>query len=85
MIECAAGLAPEARGSEARLEGEVIIAIKDHQATVTSSSFQLRDVAPGAQDLVKQCMQQKSVGVATSSGEEPDVEGYPITLSFRLP
>ena len=85
MAECAVGVPPEARGKAPRLEGEVMMSIKDHQATVTRATFELRDLASASQDPVKQCMEQKSVGVATPSGDEPDVSGYPITLSFRLP
>jgi len=83
--ECTAGVAKEARGAAPRLEGEILIAIKDHQAQVTSATFQLRDVAAGADRPVKQCMEQKSVGVATPAGDEPDVEGYAISLSLRVP
>jgi hypothetical protein len=83
--ECTAGVPKEARGAAPRLEGEILIAIKDHQAQITSATFQLRDVAAGADGPVKQCMEQKSVGVATPAGDEPDVEGYAITLSLRVP
>ena len=85
MAECATSVSPEALGASPRLEGEIMMSIKNHQATVTGGTFQLRDVAAAAQDLVKQCMEQKSVGVATPSGDEPDVEGYAITLSFHFP
>lgn len=61
------------------------MSIKDHQATVTRATFELRDLASASQGPLKQCMEQKSVGVATPSGDEPDVSGYAITLSFRLP
>ncbi|HEX2685698.1 MAG TPA: hypothetical protein VHN14_03730 [Kofleriaceae bacterium] len=83
--ECAASVPSDARGATPRLEGEVLIAIKNHQATITGATYQARDVAGEAQGSIKQCMEQKSVGVATPSGDEPDVEGYAITLSFRLP
>jgi hypothetical protein len=76
---------PEARGATSRLEGQVLIAIKNQQATVTGATYQARDVASAAQGPIKQCMEQKSVGVTTPSGEEPDVEGYGIVLSLRLP
>ncbi len=85
MAECADGVPPEARGKATRLEGQVMMSIKDHQATVTRATFVLRDLASASQEPVKQCMEQKSVGVATPSGDEPDVEDYAITLSFHLP
>ena len=61
------------------------MSLKDHQATITGGTFQLRDVAAASQDPVKQCMEQKSVGVTAPSGDEPDVEGYAISLSFHFP
>jgi hypothetical protein len=85
LAECAASVPPEARGATSRLEGQVLIAIKNQQATVTGATYQARDVASAAQGPIKQCMEQKSVGVTTPSGEEPDVEGYGIVLSLRLP
>jgi hypothetical protein len=83
--ECAASVPSEARGATPRLDGEILIAIKNQQATVTSAVFQVRDVAGGSTGPVKECMEQKTVGVATPSGDEPDVQGYAITLSLRLP
>jgi hypothetical protein len=82
---CGASVPPEARGAAPRLDGEIQIAIKNQQATVTSAIFQARDVAAASQDAVKQCMEQKAIGVGAPSGDEPDVEGYAITLSLRLP
>lgn len=85
LAECAAGVLPEARGAASRVEGEIQIAITDHHATITSATYQARDVDGEAQASIKRCMEQKSVGVATPSGDEPDVEGYAIALSLRLP
>jgi hypothetical protein len=85
MADCAASVPPGALGASPRLEGEVLMSIKNHQATVTGATFQLRDAAAASQDAVKQCMEQKSVGVATPSGDEADVEGYAINLSFHFP
>jgi len=82
---CTASLPPEARGAKPRLDGEILIAIKDQQATVTSATFQARDVAGASEGLIKQCMEQKTIGVATPSGDEPDLQGYAITLSLRIP
>jgi hypothetical protein len=84
MTECAFSLPPDARGAEPRLDGTIEIAIKDRLATITSASVQLRDVSASAAAPVKRCIDEKSVGVATSAGEEADVAGYAITLSFRL-
>ena len=84
MTECAFSLPPDARGAEPRLDGTIEIAIKDRLATITSASVQLRDVNASAAAPLKRCIDEKSVGVATSAGEEADVAGYAIALSFRL-
>ena len=50
---------------------------------VAGKDGDLRDVAGG--ESVKQCIEQKSVGITASAGDEPDVDSYAITLSLRLP
>lgn len=85
LQECAANLAPGVAGDTSRIEGQVVIAIKNHQATVTSASFQLHDFAEAAQDGIKQCLVQRAVGVSSSAGDEPDIDSYPITVSLRWP
>lgn len=82
---CATNLAPGVAGDTSRIEGQVVISIKDHQATVTSASFQLRDFAEAAQADLKQCLVQRAVGVTSPSGDEPDIDSYPITVSLRWP
>ncbi|HET7504156.1 MAG TPA: hypothetical protein VFK02_24215 [Kofleriaceae bacterium] len=82
--ECAASVPIAARGPKAGLDGQVLISIKDHQATVTRATFVLRDVA-SPDPSVRQCLEQKAIGLATPSGDEADVENYAITLSLRLP
>lgn len=85
LEECAANLPPDSHGAKSRVEGEIVIAIKDHQATVTSASFQLRDFAEAVQPAIKQCLVQHTVGFAAPAGDEADLEGYPIALSLRWP
>lgn len=85
VAECAAGVAADARGEKPRAEGEILIAIKNRQATVTGGTIQMRDVTGASVDAIKQCIEQKSIGVAAPSGDEPDIDRYAITLSLRLP
>jgi hypothetical protein len=85
LQECAANLAPGVAGDLSRVDGQVVIAIKDHQATVTSASFQLHDFAEAAQADLKQCLVQRAIGVTAPAGDEPDVDSYPITVSLRWP
>jgi hypothetical protein len=85
VASCAASLTGDARGAKPRLEGEIAIAIADHQATITSAVLQPRDIVDAAQDSLAQCAQRAVVGLATPSGDEPDIAGYAITMSLRLP
>jgi len=85
VAECA-GLVPSAaRGARPRFEGQVKIAIANHQATITSAAIRLRDVTGESSAAAQQCLEQKVIGVSTPSGNEPDIDGYGITLSLRLP
>ena len=81
--ECAARIDKDARGAAPKVEGQIIIAIKDKQVTITGATMQVRDVTSGA-DTVKQCIEQKSVGVSANGGDEPDVSDYSITLTLDL-
>ena len=85
MAGCAASVPAEARGATPRVEGEILIAIKDKYATVTNATFQPRDIQGNASDAIKQCLQGGAIGLATPSGDERDLEGYAITLSLRVP
>jgi hypothetical protein len=85
VTECAASVPREARGPKPRFEGQITIAIKNHQATITDAVLQLRDVTGVALDPLKQCVERKAVGVSVPSGDEPELEGYSITMSLRLP
>jgi hypothetical protein len=85
VSECAASVPPGDRGATSHLDGQIMISIKDQQATITSATFQPRDVASTSRGPVKECLEQKSIGVGVPSGDEADVEGYGITLSLRFP
>lgn len=83
VTECAASLPAEARGAKPRLEGQVVIAIKDKQLTVKSSVVQVRDVAADAGAAIKQCIEQKATSVAHAA-DEADLESYDMNVSYGL-
>lgn len=85
MRACIADVPAEVRGDKPRVEGEIIVAIKDHQATVTSAALALRDVPDAAQLGVRPCLARAAVGLVAPAGTEDDVDGYPITLSLSVP
>jgi hypothetical protein len=82
---CTRSLPPEAHTEKSRVEGQITIAIKDHQATVTAAAFQLRDIAEAAQAEVKQCLTQRAVGLTAPASNEADLDGYAISVSLALP
>jgi hypothetical protein len=85
MAGCSTDVPAEARGATPRVEGEIKIAIKEKQATITSATFQPRDITGNAVDAIRQCLHGKAIGMTTPSGDEPDLESYAITLSLRVP
>lgn len=82
--ECGAGVPPEARGPKPRVEGEVVIAIRNKQVHVTKAAVQLTDVVGASLEPTKQCLEQKLVGLTMPAGDEADLEDYTITLSYGL-
>ena len=85
LQECAANLQPGQHGARSRIQGEIRIAIKDHQATITSAAFQLRDVNDAVQDEIKRCLVQHAVGVTAPAGDEADIDNRAISVSLRWP
>jgi len=85
LQECAANLRPDAHGAKSRVQGEIRVAIKDHQATIISASFQLRDIADAVQEPIEQCLVQHAVGLVAPAADEADIESYTITVSMRWP
>ena len=84
LKECAANVPVEARGTKPRLEGTIFVSIKDHQLKITSSTVQLRDVVGAAVEPTKKCFEEKSVGLTTGAGDEPDLDGYSISITYAL-
>ena len=85
MKECVASMPREARGDKPRLEGQVVVNIKDKKITVAQSTMQLRNIAEDAAGPVKQCIEQRSVGLSDSAPGEADVQNYSINISFAVP
>jgi hypothetical protein len=84
MAECTADVPREARGASPRLEGQLVISIKDQTLTVAKATMQLRDIVGAAQEPTKQCIEQKTVGLQTPATDEPDLENYSITITFAI-
>jgi hypothetical protein len=87
MKDCVASLPTEGRGDKPRLEGQIIIAIKDKTLAVTESTIQMRDLdgLGAATEAAKQCVQSHAVGLSTPAPDEADLASYSIHLSFAIP
>jgi hypothetical protein len=85
MMECVASLPKDARGDRPRLEGQLIIAIKDHKATVTKSIMQLRNVTGESVEPAKQCIESRAIGIEAQAADQADLDSYSINISFAIP
>ena len=85
MKDCVASLPKEARGDKPRLEGQVMLAIKDKKLTVTKSLMQLRDVSGEAVEPTKQCIEAKALGVENPAADQADLDNYSFNISFAIP
>jgi hypothetical protein len=86
MRECGKEVPASARGTKPRLEGQIIIAIKDGQASVTSAVFKLTNMtSPAAADTAKTCVERQALTVIVPATDEPDLDSYSINLSFAFP
>lgn len=78
-------LPTEARGAHPRLEGTLVVGIKDHVLTVNAATVQLRDATGAdAAAATKQCVEQKSVGLATAAPDQDDLDNYSIGVTFAV-
>ena len=83
--ECAAAVPAAARIEKPRVEGDVVIAIKDHQVQIRSAKIDLVGVADTAVEATARCIEEKALRVTTPAADEADLEEYPIRLSYGLP
>jgi hypothetical protein len=86
MRECSKAVPSGAKGTKPRLEGQILIAIKAGQGSVTSAVFKLTNMtSPEAADTAKQCVETKTLTVKVPADGEPDLDAYSINLSFAFP
>ena len=83
LAECQKLVPPIPPGPKPRMDGEIVISIKNGQATITKGLVQLRDTV-GDVEPAKQCLEQKVVGVTSDAAGEADLDAYSIHMSFAL-
>ena len=85
MRECGKSVSAADRGTKPRLEGQIVIAIKAGEASVTSAVFKLTNMtSPAAADTAKTCVEQKALTVEVPAEGEADLDSYSINLSFAF-
>jgi hypothetical protein len=84
LAECTKDIPRDARGPHPRLEGQLIVNIKDHKMTVSGATMQLRDMPADSLDATRQCVEQKSIGLSTDAGDQDDLDNYSIGVTFAV-
>jgi hypothetical protein len=84
LAECTKDIPREARGPHPRLEGQLIVTIKDHMMTVTDATMQLRDMPADSLDATRQCVEQHSVGLQAAAADQDDLDKYSIGVTFGV-
>jgi hypothetical protein len=85
VMACTASLPEDARGGRPRVEGQIEVAIKGGQMTITKSTMQLREVIGDAALTTKQCVETKSIGLANPAPDQADLDRYSINVTFAIP
>ena len=86
MKECGQAMPKESFGPKPRLEGQIVIAIKGAQGTVTNAVFKLTDISSESlAETARQCVEQKALSVKVPASGEADLDSYSINLSFAFP
>jgi hypothetical protein len=86
VLDCAKAIPKEARTDERpRVEGQVIIAIKDHNVTVTKSTMQIRNVTGESVEPTKQCIETKTIGITNPAADQADLDSYSINVTYAIP
>jgi hypothetical protein len=83
--ECGKAVPAEARGDRPRLEGQIVIAIKAGQATVTGAVFKLTNITSDSlAETARQCVEQKTLTVKVPASGEADLDAYSINMSLAF-
>jgi hypothetical protein len=84
LAQCTKDIPRETRGPHPRLEGLLIVTIKDHTMTVTDATMKLRDMPADSLDATQQCVEQHSVGLTADAPDQQDLDKYSIGVTFAV-
>jgi hypothetical protein len=86
MRACAQAVPANVRGPKPRLEGQIVIAIKQAQGSVTNAVFKITDISSESiAETGRQCVEQRALSVKVPATGEADLDSYSINLSFAFP
>lgn len=86
MRECGKAVPKDALGTKPRLEGQIVIAIKAGQGSVTSAVFKMTNLTNASiAETARTCVEQAALTVKVSAPGEADLDSYSINLSFAFP
>lgn len=85
VLDCAKGTSRDGRGTQPRVEGQIVIAVKANQASVLSGIMQPRDVSATVASTIKSCIEPKLVGITAPAPNQADLDSYSINMSMQLP
>lgn len=86
MRACSDTVPKDVRGAKPRLEGQIVIAIKQAQGSVTNAVFKVTDISSESiAETARQCVEQRALSVKVPATGEADLDSYSINLSFAFP
>jgi hypothetical protein len=86
MHECGQAVPKNVLGAKPRLEGQIVITVKQAQGSVTNAVFKITDISSESiAETARQCVEQRALSVKVPATGEPDLDSYSINLSFAFP
>lgn len=83
--ECGTAVPQDVRAKNSRFEGQIVIAIKQEQASVTNAVFKLTNLgSESIAETARQCVEQKALTVKVPAKGEVDLDAYSINLALAL-
>jgi hypothetical protein len=85
MRACGKPVGKHLLGPKPRMNGQIVITIKNELASVTSAVFVFEDLTDQAAiDTTKQCVEENSLTVTAPAPGEADLDSYSINLSLAF-
>lgn len=83
--QCMAVMPPGMRGSAPRLHATLLVSIKDHRLSVGHAIITMLGMRPDAAARIRQCLEQRAVGIAADASGERDGDAISLPVDFAAP